>query len=62
LFGRTVGEGGTVHGRIAVEVHQVVRALDGTTIADGQVTHLYRLRNGLVTDMEIRAFPVLSDR
>jgi ketosteroid isomerase-like protein len=41
-------------GRIAVTVHQVVRNAAGTTIADRTVTHLYRFRDGLVTEMEIR--------
>jgi hypothetical protein len=38
---------------IAVEVHQLVRALDGTTLVDGRVTHVYRLRDGLVAKMDV---------
>jgi ketosteroid isomerase-like protein len=41
-------------GRIAVRVHQIVRDGEGNTVTDGQVTHVYRLRDGLVQDMEIR--------
>jgi hypothetical protein len=42
-------------GRIAVRVHQIVGDGRGTeeanTVTDGQVTHVYRLRDGLVQDM-----------
>jgi ketosteroid isomerase-like protein len=41
-------------GRIAVDVHQVVRALDGTVVVDGPITHVYSFRDDLVTTMEIR--------
>jgi ketosteroid isomerase-like protein len=41
-------------GRVAVQVHQVIRETNGAPIADGQVTHVYRFRDGLVTEMEIR--------
>jgi ketosteroid isomerase-like protein len=40
-------------GRIAVHVHQVVRALDGSPISDGRVVHLYTFRDGLVECMDI---------
>jgi hypothetical protein len=40
-------------GRIAVDVHQVVRALDGSPISDGSVVHVYTLRHGLVERMDI---------
>jgi hypothetical protein len=42
-------------GRVAVLVHQLVRGLDGTVLADGPVTHVYRFRDGLVEAMEIRS-------
>jgi hypothetical protein len=40
-------------GRIAVEVHQVVRALSGSVISDARVVHVYSLRDGLVERMDI---------
>ena len=41
-------------GRIAVTVHQVVHDKAGAMLADHTVTHVYRLDNGLVAEMEIR--------
>ncbi|HEX3833919.1 MAG TPA: nuclear transport factor 2 family protein [Solirubrobacteraceae bacterium] len=40
-------------GRIAVDVHQVVRDLSGAVIADGHVVHVYELRDGLVVRMTV---------
>jgi ketosteroid isomerase-like protein len=40
-------------GRIAVTVHQVVRALDGSLLADREVTHVYSWRDGLVVRMDV---------
>lgn len=40
-------------GRIAVEVHQVVRDLKGNLLADRKVGHLFRIEDGLVTHFEI---------
>ena len=40
-------------GRFAVDVHQVVRALDGSVIAENDVVHVYELRDGLVARMDI---------
>jgi hypothetical protein len=40
-------------GRVVVDVHQVVRALDGNVVADRRVLHVYRIVDGLVTNMEI---------
>ena len=40
-------------GRIAVEVQQTVKDLDGNVASDGRITHLYTLRDGLVTRMDI---------
>jgi hypothetical protein len=42
-------------GRIAVDVHQVVRDRGGAVLADGTVQHVYRLRGGLVEHMEVRS-------
>jgi SnoaL-like domain len=41
-------------GRITVDVHAVVRDLDGNVVSDGHVQHVYTLRDGLVAHMEIR--------
>ena len=40
-------------GRVAVAVHQVVRDLAGKILADGNVTHVYELRDGLVVRMTV---------
>jgi hypothetical protein len=40
-------------GRIAVDIHQVVRSLDGDVLADGSVVHVYALRDGLVERMDV---------
>lgn len=40
---------------IVAEVHQVVENLEGEVIADKVVEHAYRLRNGLIGYMEVRA-------
>jgi organic hydroperoxide reductase OsmC/OhrA len=44
-------------GRIAVDVHQVVRSLDGDVMSDGRVTHLYTIEEGLVARMDIEDPP-----
>ena len=41
-------------GRIVVHVHQVVRDLEGSVLSDGRVPHVYTLRDGLVSRMEIQ--------
>ena|SRR5919199_768843 len=41
-------------GRVAVDVHQVVRDRNGALLADSHVQHVYRLRDGLVEHMEVR--------
>ena len=41
-------------GRIAVSVHQVVRELSGKLLLDRMVDHVYSLRDGLISSMEIR--------
>lgn len=40
-------------GRIAVDVHQVGRNLEGDLLRDGRVLHVYELRDGLVARMDI---------
>jgi hypothetical protein len=39
--------------RVVVDVHQVVRDLDGDVLSDGRVRHVYTLREGLVGRMDI---------
>jgi ketosteroid isomerase-like protein len=41
-------------GRVVVSVHQVVRDLTGTVLADQIVEHVYEMQDGLVCRMEIR--------
>jgi ketosteroid isomerase-like protein len=48
-----VGFGRDDEGRIVVDVHQVVRDLEGSVLSDGRVRHVYTLRDGLVSRMEI---------
>ena len=40
-------------GRIAVEVHQVVKALDGSSLGEATVLHVYTLRDGLIERMDV---------
>jgi ketosteroid isomerase-like protein len=40
-------------GRVVVQVHQVVRDLDGQVIDDRQVRHVCSIRDGLVERMEV---------
>jgi ketosteroid isomerase-like protein len=40
-------------GRIVVDVHQVVRDLEGAVMSDGWVRHVYTFRDGLVERMDI---------
>jgi ketosteroid isomerase-like protein len=40
-------------GRIAVDVAQLVRDLGGTVVAQGRVVHVYTLRDGRVTRMDV---------
>ena len=41
-------------GRIAVSVHQVIRDLAGKVMMDRMVEHVYSLKDGLISSMEIR--------
>jgi len=40
-------------GRVSVDVHQVVRGLDGAVHADRTVIHVYTFRDGLVERMDV---------
>jgi hypothetical protein len=40
-------------GRLAVDVHQTVRALDGTLLSEGDVRHIYRFARGLIARMDV---------
>jgi hypothetical protein len=40
-------------GRVAVDVHQIVRDRQGNLLSDGRVVHVYELRDGLVVRMDI---------
>jgi ketosteroid isomerase-like protein len=42
------------NGRIAIDVHQVVRDKAGNLVVDQMVEHVYTIRGGLITSMEIR--------
>jgi hypothetical protein len=40
-------------GSVAVDVHQVVRGLDGSLIAEGRVIHVYAFRDALIARMDV---------
>ena len=40
-------------GRLAVEVQQVARSLDGAIIGEGRVIHVYAFRDGLISRMDV---------
>jgi hypothetical protein len=40
-------------GRVAVDVHQVVRAPDRSLPAEARVLHVYNMKDGLITNMEV---------
>lgn len=42
-------------GRVVVDVHSVVRDLEGKVLADQKIQHVYTLRNGFIVHMEIRS-------
>src|SRR5215470_17625152 len=44
-------------GHVLVEVHQVVRNLAGTILADQRVAHRFTIKKGLIQSMEICSFP-----
>lgn len=41
-------------GEVVVTVHQTVRDLQGTVLADRMVGHVFRLEDGLITRFDIR--------
>ncbi len=41
-------------GRVVVAVHQVVQDLNGKTLLDRMVEHVYSIEDGLIRSMEIR--------
>lgn len=41
-------------GRIAVDVHQIVRDLKGNPLLDRMVQHVYQVRDSLILRMDIR--------
>ena len=41
-------------GAVAVRVHQVVRSLEGDVLADGEVEHMFTMRDGVIERMDIR--------
>lgn len=45
--------GARADGRVAVDVHQVVRTLDGDLLADGRVVHVYSIVDGLIARMDV---------
>ncbi|MBE9155962.1 nuclear transport factor 2 family protein [Nodosilinea sp. LEGE 06152] len=47
-------------GRVLVEVHQVVRDLAGTVLADEHVGHRFTLEHGLIQAMEVCPLPASS--
>jgi hypothetical protein len=42
------------NGEVVVEVHQIVRNLQGDVLADQMVGHIFRIENGLVKRFDIR--------
>src|SRR5690349_11444818 len=41
-------------GEVVVEIHQVVRDLNGNLLADKMVGHVFRIENGLIRRFDIR--------
>jgi hypothetical protein len=42
-------------GEVVVEVHQVVRAVDGTLLGDKRVLHVFHIEDSLIRRFDIRA-------
>ncbi len=40
-------------GRVAVDVHQVVRSLGGEVMSDTHVLHVYEMRDGVIARMDV---------
>ena len=49
------------NGTIEVQVHQVVKDLEGNTLFDGPVTHVYLIEDGLLRRMDIETDPKEED-
>ncbi|MEH2440838.1 nuclear transport factor 2 family protein [Nostoc sp.] len=49
-------------GRILVDVHQVVRDLDGAVLADEHVGHRFTLEHGLIQAMEVCPLPSFTPK
>lgn len=49
--------GPEIDGRVLVHVHQVVRDLAGTVLANGHVGHRFTIESGLIRAMEVCALP-----
>jgi hypothetical protein len=47
---------------ILVEVHQIVRDLDGALLADQHVGHRFTLEKGLIKAMEVCSLPLLHQQ
>lgn len=43
--------------QVLVDVHQVVRSLSGTVLADEHVGHRFTIRDGLIAAMEVCSLP-----
>ncbi len=48
-----VGYSMSADGSFAVEVHQVVKDLEGNILADGHVKHVYKFEDGLIREMNV---------
>ena len=48
-----VGFGTDQTGRTVVNVHAVIRDMEGNVISDGMVKHIYLIEDGLIKSMEI---------
>ncbi|HSI07666.1 MAG: nuclear transport factor 2 family protein [Rariglobus sp.] len=47
-------------GHVLVEVHQIVRDLQGAVLADGHVGHRFAIAQGLIQKMELCPLPAAS--
>ena len=43
-----------LRGRIVVDVHQIVRDLQGELLSEGDVQHVFTIRDGKIARMDIR--------
>jgi hypothetical protein len=50
-----VGFSSCSNGKVVVEVHQIVRDLQGKLLGDQMVGHIFQIENGLVRRFDIRA-------